>query len=105
MCHARVGSFIAIVVVVVIVIVIVIVIVFIIVIISFHSFKMLISQARNKLFESFKSLKSSSGLGLCIRIVIRNLLSSTTPFGGHKDTPILDIVRGISKGRPVNESC
>ena len=38
-------------------------------------------------------------------VLVKNLLSSTTPFGGHEDTPILDIVRGIFKGRPVNESC
>ena len=44
-------------------------------------FEMLLSQARIKLFESLKSLQSSSGHGLCIRMVIRNLLSSTTPFG------------------------
>ena len=72
---------------------------------KFHFFQILISQARNKLFENFKSLKSSSGHRLCIRTVIRNLLSSTTPFGGHEDTPILDVFRGISEGRPVNESC
>ena len=53
---------------------------------------MLISQARNKLFESFRGLKSSSGHGLCIRIVIRSLLSST------KDTPILDILEVFLRG-------
>ena len=58
--------------------------------------------------KNFKNLKSSSGHGICIRMVImmvRNLLSSTAPFEGHKDTRILDVFRGISERRPVNESC
>ena len=36
---------------------------------------------------------------------LRNLLSSTTPFRGHKDTPNLDIVRAISGRRPFYKSC
>ena len=50
--------------------------------------KMAISQPRRGL----KSLKPVPG----VRATIRNLLSSTTPFGGHKETASLDIVRGIS---------
>ena len=49
--------------------------------IFFHSLKdtlNLKSQARNKIFESFKSLKSSSGLGLCSRTVIRKLSHEKT---------------------------
>ena len=35
----------------------------------------------------------------------RNLLSSTTPFGGLKDSPSLDIARAISGRRPFYKSC
>ena len=36
--------------------------------------------------------------------VIRNLLSSTAPFRGHEDTPILHGFRGTSGKRPGKES-
>ena len=58
--------------------------------------KLVVSQPRRGLFEDFKSLKSSSGPVLGDRDPIRNLLSSTTTFGRHKDGPSFDIVRAIS---------
>ena len=60
----------------------------------------------NKFYDSFNSLKSSPGHGFCNRIILWNQLSSTTPFGGQKDTLVLTSFRhfGKSKRRPVSES-
>ena len=70
--------------------------------------KMTISLSRRGLFEVCKKpsgLKSSSIPALGDRTNIRNLLSSTTSFGGHKETPSLDVVRAISGRTPFYKSC
>ena len=59
------------------------------------SFETIGFQPRKGLFEVCKRLNPSPGCILCDRITIRNFLSSTTPFEGHKDTPILGIVKAI----------
>ena len=64
-----------------------------------------ISQPRKGIFEVCKGLKPSSRPVLCNRTTIRNLLSSSTPFCEHKDTPRLDIVRNISGRRLFYKSC
>ena len=52
------------------------------------NFLLQLLDSQPRLFEDFKSLKSSSGLVT----TIRNFLFSTTLFGGHKHGPSLDIV-------------
>ena len=68
----------------------------------------LISQLKRHFLSCFKSWKSSPALGHpCrpLRNPVRNLLSSTTPSGRQEDTPLLDILRGISGRRQENKSC
>ena len=57
--------------------------------------KMTISQPWRGLFEVCKGLKPSSRPVICDGTTIRNLLSSSTPIGEHKETPGLDKVRVI----------
>ena len=51
----------------------------------------------NHWLSALRSLKGlSHPLDVYYVIDVRNFLTSTTPFGGHKDAPILDKVRATS---------
>ena len=65
--------------------------------------KLTISQPRRGLFEVCKSLKPSSRPAPGERTTIRNLLSSTTPFGGYKETPVLTELEPFLEGDPFTK--
>ena len=65
--------------------------------------KLTISQPRRGLFEVCKSLKPSSRPAPGERTTNRNLLSSTTPFGGYKETPILTELEPFLEGDPFTK--